>query len=138
MSAKASIPSVVVGVITLCLVLSTRDWQPMDAARWAWLPGTLFGVVVGTWGGVSGTLAQKGRGRAAVTVCGWLLFAWSVGALAGALVLLTMGKGWHIWYPWLLPGGLGALLLPRLLRTVGSRYQEAETRRLSAKDISSI
>ena len=109
----------------------------MDAARWAWLPGTLFGVIAGTFGGVSGTLAAKGRARSAVLMAGALLLAASVGILVGGIVLLAMRRSWYLCYMWLLPGGLGCLILPSTLRRIRLGYEQAELRRLQAKDISS-
>ena len=94
-------------------------------------------MIAGTFGGVSGTLAAKGRARSAVLVVGALLLAASVGMLIGGLVLLAMRRTWHLWYMWLLPGGLGCLLFPRVLHTIARAYNQAEMRRLQAKDISS-
>jgi hypothetical protein len=34
-----------------------------DAMQWAWLPGTLLGVLGGLWGSLAGVLAPKGKAR---------------------------------------------------------------------------
>ena len=117
--------------------ISTADWHWTVFARWAWLPGTLFGVVGGTWGSAIGILAPRGRGRGILTACGVLLLGACAGMLVGGLALLTMGRSWYSWYPWLLPGVFGCIGLPRLLRVTRLRYEEAEMRRISASDISS-
>ena len=134
---KSSLLYGLIAAIMAYVALSTADWQPMDAARWAWLPGTLFGVIAGTFGGVSGTLAAKGRARSAVLMAGALLLAASVGILVGGIVLLAMRRSWYLCYMWLLPGGLGCLILPSTLRRIRLGYEQAELRRLQAKDISS-
>ncbi len=127
---------VAVAVILAYAAFSTADWRPMDAARWAWLPGTLLGVIGGTFGSLSGVLAAKGRARSAVLLSGALLLAASVGMLLGGVLLLAMRRTWYLWYMWLLPGGLGCLLFPRVLHTIARAYNQAEMRRLQAKDIS--
>jgi len=134
---KSSLLYGLVVTIMACAAYSTADWQPMDAARWAWLPGTLFGVVAGTFGGVSGTLAPKGRARSTVLTAGALLLAASAGMLVGGIVLLAMGRSWYLWYMWMLPGGLGCFILPQMLRRLRRVYDQAELRRLSAKDMTS-
>jgi len=126
-----------VAAIVAGAAFSTADWQPMDAARWAWLPGTLFGVIAGTFGGVSGTLALKGRARSAILMAGALLLAASVGMLVGGALLLVMRRSWYLYYMWLLPGGLGCVILPGRLRALRRVYEQVELRRLQAKDISS-
>jgi uncharacterized membrane protein len=128
---------VAVAVGTACGALSTADWDWTVSASWAWLPGTLFGVVAGTYGSIAWRLARVGRRRDSVMTCGVLLLGACVGMLVGSLALLAMGRPWRIWYPWLLPGALGCLLLPRHLSGVRRCYQETEMRRISASDISS-
>ena len=127
-------------VIGASLVASTA-WADSPAwgwaARWGWLPGTLFGVLAGLWGGISGSLAPRGRARKLVMAWGLVLLAACAAMLLCAVVLLVMGHPWWSWYPWLLPGGIGVPVLRPLLRTVRLRYQQAEMRRLEAKDVSS-
>jgi len=134
---KSSLLYGLVAAIMACAAFSTADWQPMDAARWAWLPGTLVGVVAGTFGGVSGALAPKGRACAAVLMAGALLLAASVGMLVGGILLLAMRRSWYLWYMWMLPGGLGCIIFPQMLRGLRRVYDQAELRRLSAKDMTS-
>lgn len=117
--------------------LSTADWQWTVYARWAWLPGTLLGVIGGTWGGALGIFAPRGRGRKVIMTSGMLLLGAEVGMLVGGVALLLMGRGWYIWYPWLLPGAIGCIVLPGGLRVARLQYEAAEMRRLSASDISS-
>ena len=137
MKSKMSIVFAVVVVITIYLVVSTANWQPTDAARWGWLPGTFLGVVGGTWGGVAGSLAFRGRGRQPVMISGTLLCAACVGMLIGGVILVLSGRPWHIWYPALLAGFIGCAVFPNVLVNIHRRYQHSEARRLSAKDISS-
>ena len=131
------IGSVAVAIGAAYGALSTADWHWTVFARWAWLPGTLLGVVGGTWGGAIGRLAPRGRGRGILTACGMLLLAACVGMLAGGFALLLMGRKWFVWYTWLLPGALGCIVLPVSLRAARLQYEAAEMRRISASDISS-
>lgn len=117
--------------------LSTADWHWTVSARWAWLPGTLFGVVAGTYGSIASRLARIGRWRNWVMTCGVLLVGACGGMLVGGLALLAMHRPWYIWYTWLLPGALGCIVVPVCLRAARLQYQEAEMRRISASDISS-
>jgi len=126
-----------VAMVTAYAALSTADWHGTVSARWAWLPGTLFGVVAGTYGSIAWRLARTGRWRNCVMTCGALLVGACGGMLVGGLALLTMHRPWYIWYPWLLPGVLGCTLVPCRLAGVRRDYQEAEMRRISASDISS-
>jgi len=135
-------PVVIVGFAAVVLgvaygALSTADWHWTVFARWAWLPGTLLGVLGGSLGSAIGMLAPRGRGRGVIIACGMLLLAACVGMLAGGLALVLMGRKWFVCYAWVLPGALGCIVLPVCLRGARLQYQAAEMRRLSAKDISS-
>jgi Na+/H+-translocating membrane pyrophosphatase len=136
-STRTSILFAAVVASMICVALSSAHWEWQTAARWAWLPGTLFGVVAGTYGSTAWRLARTGRRRNLAMTCGMLLLGACSGMLVGGLALLAMHRSWYIWYPWLLPGVLGCLLLPRHLAGLRRCYQEAEMRRLSASDISS-
>lgn len=117
--------------------VSTADWHWTVCARWAWFPGTLFGVVAGTYGSIAWRLARTGHRRNAVMTGGVLLVGACGGMLVGGLALLAMHRPWYVWYAWLLPGVLGCLLVPFRLSGVRRDYQAAEMRRISASDISS-
>jgi len=116
---------------------SAAVWHWTVFAPWAWLPGTLLGVVGGTWGAAVGILAPRGRGRGILTACGMLLLAACVGTLAAGFALLLMGRKWFVWEMWLVPGALGCLTFAGCLRAARLRYEETEMRRISASDISS-
>jgi hypothetical protein len=121
----------------ICLVVWSGRGDPRLLPHWAWLPGTLLGVVGGTFGGLAGNLAAKGRSRKAVLAFGATMLGTCAGMLAGGLVLLVMGRPWQFWYPWVLPGLIGSAVFAALIPSLRRRYDEAEMRRLSAKDISS-
>jgi len=133
---------IIIGFVAVAIgaaygALSTADWYWTVFARWAWLPGTLLGVVGGTLGSAIGIFAPRGRGRGVIIACGMLLLGECVGMLAGGFALLLMGRKWFVWYTWLLPGVLGCILLPVILRAARLQYEAAEMRRISASDISS-
>jgi hypothetical protein len=127
----------VVAIGTAYGALSTGDWPGTAVVRWAWLPATLLGVLGGTLGTALGRLAPRGRGRGLLMTCGLLLLAACVGMLTSGLCMLLMGRGFFVWYAWLLPGLIGCAVLPPCLLVARTAYQAAEARRLSAKDISS-
>lgn len=132
---RVSVPMVtVLGLVAAGLIwVLPRDYQ--WAAHWAWLPGTVLGVIAGAYGSTAWRLAQQGRGRQAVLAVGSALVAVSAGILLGGLGRLVAGMPMHAWYPWVLTGGLGAGLLGANLPRVARVYQEIEMRKLESADI---
>jgi hypothetical protein len=134
---------IVIGFVAVAIgtaygALSTADWHWTVLARWAWLPGALLGVLGGTFGTAIGVLAPRGRGRGFLMACGVLLLSACAGMLTSGLSMLVMGRGFHVWYPWLLPGLIGCIVFTSCLLVARTTYQAAEARRLSAEDISSM
>ena len=107
-----------------------------DPNRWAWLPGTLFGVLGGCWGSLAGILAPMGRARRLVLGGGVAMFAVAVIFLASGAVALALRQPYGIWYGLMLPGLLGVFVLPFQFPMIRRRYREAELRRMQAEDLS--
>jgi peptidoglycan/LPS O-acetylase OafA/YrhL len=103
-----------------------------DPNAFAWIPGTSLGVLGGTWGSLMGCLAPQGKGKSIVVGTGIALFLLSIAFLVLAIVAVTTGQPYGIWYGLLLPGLLGTFLIPSLLFVVRIRYREAELRKMSA------
>lgn len=103
--------------------------------QWAWLPGTLFGVLAGLWGAAMGSLAPRGRGKTFVMAFGAVLIVATAVMLLIAFALLFTGNPFWGWYPWLLPGAIGLFVVFPLLRVARIRYAEAETRKMQAMNL---
>ncbi len=124
-------------LLALSAMLAAAQGPGADsAARWAWIPGTVMGVLFGLGGTLVGILAPRGRARGLVMAVHWALFAGCVGLLVVAAAMLVQGRPWPVAYAFGWPALLGAVLLGVLYPVVRHRYQEAEMRRLEARDIS--
>lgn len=106
-----------------------------NANQYAWIPGTLLGVLGGTFGGVVGSLAPMGKGRRLVMAAWWLLVICCAGLLAAGTVAFVAKQPYGVWYGLALPGLLGLILFPALKPTITSAYRMAEERRMQAKDL---
>jgi hypothetical protein len=107
------------------------EWWSERQSGWL---GAIGGSVIGMIGGIIGTLAGLGAARqlavglcVAVVACGGL-------CLVAGLVALSLGQPWHVFFPFLLIGGIGAIVCGAKLRTVRKRYDDLELRRMSALD----
>jgi hypothetical protein len=106
-----------------------------DPNLYAWIPGTLLGVVGGTLGALAGALAPRGRARGLVLGLFAAAALASFALLAIGVAALLVGQPYGIWYGFGLPGLLGSVLFAALYPVVQRRYLEAETRRLQAADL---
>jgi hypothetical protein len=107
-----------------------------DANHWAWLPGTLLGVLGGCWGAAVGVLGPRGKGRAGVLAAGWLLLAASAVLLTAGVVALVTGQPYGVWYGLGLAGVIGVIVLGVNLPVAVMAYRAAEERRMTARDLS--
>jgi hypothetical protein len=106
-----------------------------DANQWAWLPGTLLGVFGGLWGSLLGILAPQGKGRPLVLGLGWLFLGLSLLLLAAGLTALVSGQPYGVWYGLGLTGLVGTVVFAPLLSGAKKRYQEAEQRRMTDRQL---
>jgi hypothetical protein len=109
--------------------------EPWFDPTYAWLPGTLLGVLAGTVGGLAGWLAPKGKARGPIMGAFWLLLGASAVMLVAGTIGYVGGQPYGVWYGLGLAGLIGVLALgfnaPRLLKL----YREAEERRIVAHDL---
>jgi hypothetical protein len=96
--------------------------------------GGIAGTLAGIWGGLVGTFAPKGKGRAVLIPIGWAFVAGGALALAFGLTALVAGQPYGIWYPPLLSGPIIAVVVGCLMPVVYRRYAEAEARRVQAEE----
>ena len=104
-----------------------------DPNRYAWIPGTVYGLVAGLMGGLVGWLVPRGRAK------NFILRAWFT-VWAVAIVLLVVGS-----LPWLAgssggfgsaySGAIGTLVVGANSIVILKRYREVEERRVEAKDL---
>ncbi len=102
---------------------------------WEWIPGALLGVLGGLYGGFAGWLASRGRARQLINGMGLFMITISVILLITGIILLILGKSWDMWYSFLLPGVLGTIIFPPIIKNITRQYQEAELRRMEALDM---
>jgi hypothetical protein len=101
---------------------------------YAWIPGTLLGVLGGTLGGLAGFLAPKGRGRGLVLGGMIATLVYSAAMALLGLVAYLAGQPWGIWYGFGLAGVIGLVVIGVNYPVIRKRYQEAEERRIKAQD----
>lgn len=106
-----------------------------DANQYAWIPGTVLGVVGGVLGSAIGVLAPQGKCRGLVMGLIGVVMAAGVLLLIAGVAALLLKQPYGVWYGLLLPGLMIPLLLGFLLPVVRRRYQEAELRKSAARDL---
>ena len=106
--------------------------------RTAGMVGGIIGAVIGITGGVIGSLSgifvQKGWKKFYYTVH-ILVIALSAVILITGIVALVCRQPYHVWYPFILSGGLGTGLFSILFPVIGKRFTEYELRKMQAKDL---
>jgi hypothetical protein len=111
----------------------TEPW--FDIARYAWVPGTAYGLAAALMGALVGTLAPRGRWRNFVVRAWLLLWLAAVVMLAAGVTGLIVHQPWGVWYALLLPGAVGTLVVGINSYAVLKAYRLVEERRLAAKDL---
>lgn len=106
-----------------------------DPNRYAWLPGTLLGVLGGSWGALVGTLAPRGKAKGLVLGSLALLLTASLACLIAGIVALASRQPYGVWYGLLLAGVIGVFVLGPLSPLAFAAYRQAETRKLEARDL---
>lgn len=109
-------------------------WSPLSAARWAGLIGGGFGALCGILGAMMGWLVPKGKGRGFVVSTMVSFVAISAVALLAGIVALVSKQGFWVYYPLLLSGLIGTVVMGSLLPMVMARYRDAEMRKMDAED----
>ncbi|QGJ71600.1 Hypothetical protein PBC10988_33070 [Planctomycetales bacterium 10988] len=106
-----------------------------DPSLYAWIPGTVYGTTLGIFGGISGGLASTGKAKSFILGV-WIFYLLVAILFLGiSLFAFLSGQPYGIWYGFGLPGLLGIILCPILLRTVKQNYRIAEERRMQAADL---
>jgi len=106
-----------------------------DPIRYAWIPGTAYGVAAGLMGGLVAWLVPRGRARSVILRAWFTVWAVAVALLILGIVALAGGQPWGVWYGLLLPGAIGTLVVGANSLVILKRYREVEERRVAAKDL---
>jgi len=81
----------------------------------AWLPGTVWGVLIGIFGGVCGVLSgifRQSKTAIEVLRCGyWIFLSGSVGFLIAGMIAWITGQPYGVWHGLSLPGLIGLAVL---------------------------
>ncbi len=102
----------------------------------AWIPGTLLGVIGGGLGGpLAGYFAPKGKFKTQVLGFYYLILIISTVLFVAGITALVSGQPYGIWYGLGFPGLLCLIIFGVLTGVVSKRYREAELRRSIAKDL---
>jgi hypothetical protein len=109
--------------------------ERFDPNRYAWIPGTAYGLAAGLMGCLLGWLVPRGRARKLILRAWFTLWSAAVALLMVGIVALAYGQPWGVWYGLLLPGAIGALVVGATSLVILKRYREVEERRLAAKDL---
>jgi hypothetical protein len=104
---------------------------------YAWIPGTVLGVVGGTWGGLMGTLGPRGKAKRLMLGGLWMLLACSAILLVAGIVALLTGQPYGVWYGLGLAGLIGLLAIGANTPMALKMYRDAEVRRMKAQDLQS-
>jgi hypothetical protein len=100
--------------------------------------GGWLGTCVGICGGIVGTIGSlcicKGWKRLFYSIYG-IVILFSVILLGIGLAALAVKQPYHVWYCFLLPGGLGTLIFSGLFPFARRRIAEYELRKSQAKDL---
>lgn len=106
-----------------------------DPNRYAWIPGTSYGLAAGLMAGLVVWLVPRGRARNFILRAWLVLWAAAFALLIAGLAALADGQPWGVWYGLLLPGAVGALVVGANSVVILKRYRDVEERRLAAKDL---
>lgn len=110
-------------------------FDSMTAAMYAWIPGTVLGVLCGTLAPMAASYARKGKCRGLVlnTIKGLIAIA-LLFLLSGGTAYL-IGQPSHVWFALLLNGGVIILALFPVYFVFKQVYTMAELRKMQIEDM---
>jgi hypothetical protein len=109
-------------------------WSPLAAAKWGGIIGGGFGGLIGLLGALIGWLAPRGKARGFVMTMWTVFLAASAGILIAGLVALGDRQPYWVFYPLLLTGFIGTVVMSPLTFVIRRTYDQAELRKMSAQD----
>lgn len=109
-------------------------WSPMAAAKWGGVLGGGFGALIGILGGLIGWLAPRGKARGFVTTIWTVFLAASAATLIAGIIALGERQPYWVFYPLLLTGFIGTVVMSPLTFVIRRAYNHAELRKMNAQD----
>jgi hypothetical protein len=121
------------------------EWADAMTAEGAWwgnrtanLIGAILGPLLGILGALVGTLSGWGRGKnVCIAIC-WFTVVFGVVCLITGIVALTMGQPYVVYYPPLLLGLIGTVVMGSILPTIRKRFSDIELRKMESMDVSAV
>ena len=113
----------------------TEWWDAQTAGLVGGILGGGLGALAGIFGALAGTLAPRGIARTFVIGTHVTILGVGVALLLAGVYALLVGQPYHVFFPLLLPGFVICAVMGPLLPVVGSRYRQAEQRRIEAEEI---
>ncbi|HSW10660.1 MAG TPA: hypothetical protein VLK32_07120, partial [Bacillota bacterium] len=98
----------------------------------AWL-GASAGVLMGTHGALTGLLLPRGKGKRVVLSAILVFLAAGTLSLGTGLYALLTGQPYHVWYPFMLVGGILLLVEGPAWFGVRTLYRQVELDRMARK-----
>ena len=118
------------------------DAMTVEGAWWgnrtgSWM-GAIAGVVFGLLGALVGVLSSWGRGKNVCLAICWFTVVFSVVCLGVGAVALAMSQPYVVYYPPLLLGVIGTIVMGSAISTIRKRFSELELRRMESMDVSAV
>jgi predicted outer membrane lipoprotein len=111
----------------------SQPW--FDPMLFSWIPGTLLGVAGGILGPMAGVLAPRGKAKGLVLGSFAIVLLICLALLIAGIAGLASGQPYGVWYGLGLPGLIGLIVIGSLFPVVRLRYQQAEERKIAARDV---
>jgi uncharacterized membrane protein len=115
------------------MIETSEVW--FNPAAYAWIPGTVLGVLGALEGTVGGMLAPRGKGKALVFAIHFGSILLCAGLLLAGIVAKAERQPYGVWYGLGYPGLLGLIIFGSLTPLMLRRYREADLRKSLAKDL---
>lgn len=122
------------GAVAGLSVGETTGWWTEQQAGWI---GGILGSFFGCLGALIGVLVGRGRCRRLVMAVFYGAFVVSGVLMAIGIAAVVLSQPWHVYYPVVLTGFIGAVVLGSCLPTARKRYDQIEFRKMQALDANS-
>jgi MFS family permease len=91
--------------------------------RYAWLPGTAYGVLAILASMLVITMAPKGRARRFIYGLWTSIWLVALALLAAGILALVRNQPWGVWYALVLPGSVGIIVVGSTSIAVRKQYR---------------
>ena len=119
------------------------EWADAMTAEGAWwgnrtgnLMGTILGPLLGMLGALVGVLSGRGRGKNVCLAICWATLTFGVVCLVTGMIALIMQQPYAVFFPLLLIGVIGTMVMGTVLPTIRQRFSDIELRKMESMDVS--